>query len=485
MFSIWQVIPKKHRIALAVAASVLFIALLIPTNSSSRVESPSNNVTSVSETGRLQIPIIIEAAERPKATKKVEPTLVVANEPEILASQTTTEVLIESSESVDIQPLVTDIPSEVIEPTVTPMQLTKTEDRVRTGDTLSEIFERNRAGLANIYAVLANNDYKRILRNLYPDQKLVFNKREDGSLHSFEYWPDLLNKHEFLFDEGITHELIVREPNVTQRSAHAVINSSLFLAGRDAGISENMTMDLAAIFGWDIDFILDIREGDEFKVIWNEFEIDDTVIDTKILAAQFTNDGDTFSAISFTDDNGNASFFTPEGLSMRKAFIRTPVDFARISSPFNPNRRHPVLNTIRAHKGTDYAAPTGTPIKASGDGRVVFRGVKGGYGNTIIIQHGHNIRTLYAHMNGFARGIGNNDRVRQGQIIGYVGATGMVTGPHLHYEFLVNGVHRNPQTVDLPEAQPINTAYKSKFQALAAPLLAQLNDLNLFADASN
>lgn len=484
----WQVIPKKHRIALAVAASVLFIALLIPTNSSSSVEAPSNSVTSVSDTGRLQIPIIIESGERPKATRKVAPTPVtiepepVAMEPAIADSESTTESSVARSASNDL-PL--PAPTAVLEPTAAPVQLTTSEDKVRSGDTLSEIFERNRAGLANIYAVLANNDYKRILRNLYPDQKLVFKKRDDGSLYSFEYWPDLLNKHEFLFDEEITHELIVREPNVTQRSAHAVINSSLFLAGRDAGISENMTMDLAAIFGWDIDFILDIREGDEFKVIWNEYEIDDTIIDTKILATQFTNDGDIFSAISFTDDNGNASFFTPDGLSMRKAFIRTPVDFARISSPFNPNRRHPVLNTIRAHKGTDYAAPTGTPIKASGDGRVVFRGVKGGYGNTIIIQHGHNIRTLYAHMNGFARGISNNDRVRQGQVIGYVGATGMVTGPHLHYEFLVNGVHRNPQTVDLPEAQPINSAYKSKFQAMAAPLLAQLNDLNLFADASN
>ncbi|WP_158583823.1 M23 family metallopeptidase [Salinibius halmophilus] len=423
------------------------------------------------QAGTIRIPITVETGPASNSARTPADSVSV---PTTVPEPGKTEP--ESVEESDI------LPAQL--PTATPVpapQYSVTEDKVRTGDTLSEIFERNRAGLANIYAVLANNDYKAVLRNLYPDQKLVFKKHSNGELHSFEYWPDLLTKHEFIFDDDIRYQMVEREPNVNRRSAHAVINSSLFLAGRDAGISENMTMDLAAIFGWDIDFILDIRQGDEFKVIWDEYEIDDTIIDTKIIAAQFTNDGDTFNAISFTDSDGRSSFYTPEGLSMRKAFIRTPVEFARISSPFNPNRRHPVLNTIRAHKGTDYAAPTGTPIKASGDGRVVFRGVKGGYGNTIIIQHGHNIRTLYAHMNGFARGIGNNDRVRQGQIIGYVGATGMVTGPHLHYEFLVNGVHRNPQTVDLPEAEPIANKYRADFQRLASPLLAQLNDLNLFA----
>lgn len=481
MLSFWQVIPYKHRIALACAAGLLLIALVIPGNSDSAVPAP-DPVPPIEQAGTLRIPITVQTqvrAQAPEQRASVSPTPI----PE-LATPTQALAAIEAIPPASIEsPVLAEPTDEQLPPAPAPIQATleTIEDKVRSGDTLSQIFERNRAGLANIYAVLANNDYKAVLRNLYPDQKLVFKKHPDGALHSFEYWPDLLTKHEFIFTDTIDYQLVEREPNVRQRSAHAVINSSLFLAGTDAGISENMTMDLAAIFGWDIDFILDIRQGDEFKVIWEEYEIDDTIIDTKILAAQFINDGDEFNAISFTDSDGRTSFFTPDGLSMRKAFIRTPVEFARISSPFNPNRRHPVLNTIRAHKGTDYAAPTGTPIKASGDGRVIFRGVKGGYGNTIIIQHGNNIRTLYAHMNAFARGIGTNDRVRQGQIIGYVGATGMVTGPHLHYEFLVNGVHRNPQTVDLPEAAPINARYKAQFQQIASPLLAQLNDLNLFA----
>ena len=189
---------------------------------------------------------------------------------------------------------------------------------------------------------------------------------------------------------------------------------------------------------------------------------------------QFADIAIRYRAIRFVDNDGHSDYFTPEGRSVRKAFVRAPVDFTRISSSFNPRRRHPVLNTIRAHRGVDYAAPRGTPIKAAGDGKVIFRGRKGGYGNAVIVQHGGNITTLYAHMSNFARKSRLGSRVKQGQIIGYVGSTGLATAAHLHYEYRLNGVHRNPRTVQLPQAEPISDKYREKFLAQAEPLLKEL-----------
>ncbi|MCC5869043.1 MAG: M23 family metallopeptidase [Gammaproteobacteria bacterium] len=266
-------------------------------------------------------------------------------------------------------------------------------------------------------------------------------------------------------------------------TAHAVINSSLFNAGRAAGLPDSVTMNVAGLFQWDVDFVLDIRQGDRFSVAYQELWRDgERLRPGTILAAEFVNRGRTHRAVRFEMDD-RADYFTPEGRSMRKAFIRAPVDFTRISSRFNPNRRHPVLHTIRAHRGVDYAAPTGTPIKAAGDGRVIFRGVQGGYGNTVILQHGGNITTLYAHMSRFHAQVRNGTRVRQGQIIGYVGMTGLASGPHLHYEYRVNGVHRDPLTVELPPAEPVPAKYRDRFSRETAPLLAYLDRAREDGDA--
>ncbi|KPK40462.1 MAG: peptidase M23, partial [Gammaproteobacteria bacterium SG8_47] len=246
-------------------------------------------------------------------------------------------------------------------------------------------------------------------------------------------------------------------------------------AGQRAGLSDNLIMELAAIFGWDVDFALDIREGDEFAVIYEEHFLDgEKLRDGAIIGAEFVNQGQRYQAVRYTDPEGRGDYFTPDGMSMRKAFLRTPVEFSRISSRFG-TRKHPVLNKFRAHKGVDYAAPQGTPIKAAGDGKVIFAGTKGGYGRTAIIQHGGRYSTLYAHMSKFARGVRSGKYVRQGQTIGYVGSSGLATGPHLHYEFRVNGVHRNPLTVKLPEAAPISAALKSDFIDHADRLTRQLN----------
>ena len=359
-------------------------------------------------------------------------------------------------------------------PTPEPLAETTTVT-VQPGDSLARIFDRVGLSPADVHAVVHASVDARRLVDLRPNQVLSFVRDADGKLVRVEY----------PLDEGRTLKVArigeryaseVTEFPVERRVrfAEATITSSLFLAGREAGLSDALTMNLARIFGWDIDFVLDIRAGDRFTVLYEEiFRDGEKVRDGDILAAEFVNRGERYKAVRFNDD-----YFTPEGLAMRKAFLRAPVDFRRISSNFNPNRRHPILNTIRAHRGVDYAAASGTRIYAAGDGRIVHRGRKGGYGNAIEIQHGGNITTLYAHMSRFAPGLSVGSRVRQGQLIGYVGMTGLASGPHLHYEFRLNGVHRNPVTVKLPDAAPLPAEHHARFAAFATPLLAHLKVLS-------
>jgi murein DD-endopeptidase MepM/ murein hydrolase activator NlpD len=258
--------------------------------------------------------------------------------------------------------------------------------------------------------------------------------------------------------------------------AEARITSSLFVAGQEAGLSDNLIMQLAAIFGWDIDFALDIRAGDSFKLLFEQRFKDGRKVDEgPILAAEFSNRGDSLRAVRYTAPDGITGYYSETGMAMRKAFLRTPLKFTRISSNFNLRRRHPVLNRIRAHRGVDYAAPTGTPVKAAGDGVVVFAGTKGGYGKTVVLRHGGVYSTLYAHLSRYAGGLRRGQRVGQGAVIGYVGSTGLATGPHLHYEFQVNGIHRDPLNVPLPRAEGIPADQLPRFEAEAALLLAQLD----------
>src|SRR5690606_17762117 len=258
------------------------------------------------------------------------------------------------------------------------------------------------------------------LRRIVPGQTIAFQVGENGKLQQLNYVKDSLNSLNFARDhdgEGFTAKKIERQPDIQIAFRQATINSSLFMAGKDAGMTGSLIMELANIFAWDIDFALDIRRGDQFKVMYEERYLDGKKIGNgAILAAEFVNQGKTFQSVRYTNAEGATHYYTPTGESMRKEFLRMPVDFARISSHFNLNRKHPILHTIRAHKGTDYAAARGTPIKASGDGKVIFAGVKGGYGNTVILQHGQAYQTLYAHMHNFGKGVKVGTRVRQGQI---------------------------------------------------------------------
>ncbi|MAJ91002.1 MAG: M24/M37 family peptidase [Legionellales bacterium] len=236
-------------------------------------------------------------------------------------------------------------------------------------------------------------------------------------------------------------------------------------------------MQLVAIYGWDIDFALDIRKGDSFTVIYEEqYKEGRMVVEGPIIAAEFINKEKVIRAFRYLDNSGRNDYYNSNGEAMRKAFLRTPVDFfSRISSKFSFGRKHPVLNKIRAHKGVDYAAPMGTPIKATGDGIVAYVGKNGGFGNTIKLKHGGAYTTVYAHLHRFVKNISRGKKVKQGQIIGYVGQSGLATGPHLHYEFQIHGVHRNPLTVKLPKVKTIKKEVISEFKKSIRPMLAELD----------
>lgn len=351
---------------------------------------------------------------------------------------------------------------------------------VQEGDTLSDLFKSAGFNDKVMYEVLGSQSAKHELSRIFPGQTVSFHTNGHGELTAVKLQPSKLET--FVFTKDISGEFkqSVETKKVDTNVAYAegTIESSLFAAGERSGLSQAQILELANIFAWDIDFALDIRDGDNFQLIYEELLVDgEKFKNGRILAASFTNDGHKYEAVLYKQKDGNSNYYTPNGSSMRKAFIRTPVDFARISSHFNPNRKHPVLHKIRAHKGTDYAASTGTPIKATGDGKVIHAGIKGGYGKTVMIQHGQSITTLYAHMSNFAKGIKVGSRIRQGQIIGYVGSTGLASGPHLHYEFQVAGVHKNPVSVPLPQAEPIAKAEFAAFKAQTDVYLSQLETI--------
>ena len=352
------------------------------------------------------------------------------------------------------------------------------QTKVKSGDSLYLIFKRHNIPGADLAQLMSSKDAKK-LKRLHPDQRLDFVLGTDNRLLGLNMQLDETRTLEAKRSNNGFQLNIKTEPLQRRISAAgATIENSLFLAGQRAGMSDQLIMQLVEVFGWDIDFALDIRAGDRFTLIYEElFKDGKKIRDGRILAADFFNRGRSLRALRYKDASGRSAYYSPEGLSMRKAFLRTPVSFARISSRFNLRRKHPVLNRIRAHKGVDYAAPRGTAIKASGDGLVIYSGRKGGYGKAVVLKHGGKYSSLYGHMSRIHKRARRGKRVYQGQIIGYVGSTGLATGPHLHYEFRVRGVHKDPLSVKLPKALPIDKQYKADFIARSKPLVAHLDTL--------
>jgi len=353
---------------------------------------------------------------------------------------------------------------------------------VQSGDNLSAIF--NTVGLTDqdLFRVLNSSEEAKILNRVYPGYQLDFLIPIEGQLERLRVLKTPLEGYLFTRN-GNDYRVaeILKEAQIHQAFKVGEISDSLFMAGQREQIPAVHIMEMANIFGGVIDFILDPRIGDQFSILYNEQFLEGQFIGNgQILATRFINQGRVFTAVRYINEEGEVGYFNPEGESMRKAFLRNPLDVFRISSNYNPRRRHPILNTIRAHRGTDYAAPRGTPIRATGDGRVTRASLYGSFGNLVIIQHSGGFETKYAHLSRFANGINPGDRVRQGEVIGYVGATGGATGPHLHYEFLVNGVHQNPRTVldRLPKAVSIEPEEMDRFHEQTAPLLQQFEELN-------
>ena len=353
---------------------------------------------------------------------------------------------------------------------------------VRNGDNLSLLF--NRAGFSDrdVFDVTTSKDGK-ALREIFPGQLIGFASDDAEQLLAVRHIESPLKQTVYKrLDGQFSSEVITRETETRERSVALTISSSLFLAGARAGLSDGVIMELAAILGGVIDFALDPRRGDEIIILFEENFLDDKKYsDGNILAASFNNYGRLVEAFRFIDSVGDVGYYDPEGVSMRKAFLKAPLDFTRVSSSFNPNRLHPIYKTKRPHRGTDYAAPRGTPVYAAGDGRVIEAGYSRANGNYIFIQHGEAFKTHYLHLN--KKRVAKGSRVKQGQVIGTVGSTGAATGPHLHYEFLVNGVHRNPRTVHkiLPKARSLPESELASFQKAIQQPIRQLAALKVTA----
>jgi len=359
---------------------------------------------------------------------------------------------------------------------------------IESGDTLSLAFERHGLSYRDSLKLAHLPEHgRRFTRGLKAGDKLRVRADKNGHVLAVQYPLDELRTLTVTArDDG--YAAMIEQQDVERRTAYAVgtIESSFYVDALEAGLSDALIMDLAHIFAWDIDFVLDIRRGDRFIVVYEElYREGEKLRNGNILAAEFQNRDRQLRAFRYEHDNGKIAYYNPEGEAMKKAFLRTPLDVFRISSHFSLGRKHPVLNRIRAHKGTDYAAPTGTPIKATGDGRIVYRGRKGGYGNVVYIKHNNRYSTRYAHLSRFASGLGTGSQVEQGQVIGYVGQSGLATGPHLHYEFRVNGHPRDPERVELPKAQPLPESKIAAFRNRISPLLSQLKALDRIQVASN
>jgi murein DD-endopeptidase MepM/ murein hydrolase activator NlpD len=359
---------------------------------------------------------------------------------------------------------------------VTPSELSTIRVIVSRNDTLDHIFRRLALSLSDLASLRSLPGIRAHLDTLHPGETLTLIAKS-GTLVGLER---RLNIEQTLKVDrsgaGFTANVLQNPLATRARTISGRIDSSLFEAVASAGGHDQTALSLADIFGYDIDFVLDIRPGDAFTVTYSEVLQDGKYLqDGPVLAARFVNQGKEYLAVRYVGASGNADYYSPQGSSLHKAFLRAPLEFTRVSSPFNLHRMHPILNTIRAHKGVDYAAPIGTPVRAAGDGRVLFAGVRGGYGNLVELDHSRGITTVYGHLSRFAKGLRQGQHVVQGQVIAFVGMTGLATGPHLHYEYRVDGVFKNPQTIKLPEGLPIDGPQRADFLARSTSLLASLN----------
>lgn len=424
-------LPKKHRVIISVVSILILLLLVLPSEKATASRQIKESSLEVGKRYQLAVPEV-------KAHNAIPtPDTIDTNEVKQLSWQTA---------------------------------------KVKSGDSLAKIFKRLGYSAKTTHNVSrAKGEHSKLLKKLNVGDTLRIGKNSDGKLAALEY---PLSKTDTLFvdliDNSYQSHRESKTVEIRESIAHGVIKSNFWNAGIESGLNDGQIISLANIFGWDIDFALDIRRGDSFHVVYENKYVDGEFIGTgKILAAEFINQDDPFQAIRFTD----GEYYSPDGKSMRKAFLRAPVNFKYISSNFKPKRFHPVQKRWKAHRGTDYAAKTGTPVVAAGNGKVTHSTYSKYNGHYVFIQHGNGIITKYLHFS--KRAVKKGQRVKQGQVIGYVGSTGLAAGPHLHYEFLLNGVHRNPRTVKLPDAKPIHKKYREQFLVIANQRLTELSGSKL------
>lgn len=439
-------LPRTHTIAVVVATCLLGLALL-----------PSEEASAKRRSSEVALSFKSEATPQ----SEVAPT----------------NAIIEGTDNTGLPSFNEQASNDSLASLNSEPELNWRAEKVRSGDNLTTLFKRASLSARDVYQVMSAGDQSAKLTKMKPGESLRLGLDNEGALQQLVYQRSQLESFHFeRSDDGYTSRQVLREPELLTTYRTATIDDSLFLAADKADIPHNLIMELANIFGWDIDFVFDIRKGDQFAVLYEEKFLDGEKIGTgNILAAEFTNQGKTYRAVRY-ESEGHASYYTPEGLSMRKAFLRAPLDVFRISSNFNLRRKHPIHKKIKAHRGVDYAAPRGTPVYAAGNGKVIAAGYSKANGNYVFIQHGQRYVTKYLHLH--KRYVRKGQTVTQRKTIGTVGSTGYATGPHLHYEFLVNGVHRNPRTVKLPQAKPVASQQLASFKQATSPLLAQLDNYN-------
>lgn len=351
---------------------------------------------------------------------------------------------------------------------------------VEHGDTLSEIFDHRGLPSADWIAIANLKEAHAALRTLRSGDELQLRKGRDGHLREMLFSYDASHTLRITRQHGRYIALIQADP-LQHRTAVAsgTIRNSLYLAGNAAGLSDRLIMQMTHVFGWNVDFSRDIRAGDRFTIIYGQVWQDGKKLrNGDILAAEFVNRGTLYRAFRFVAPDGDADYYSASGNSLHKALLRAPLHYKYISSPFSRHRMHPILHIVRPHLGVDYAAPTGTPVEAAGDGRVEFAGRKGGYGNVVLIRHNASYETVYGHLHNFAKGLHRGEWVKQGQIIGNVGATGLATGPHLHFGIRVDGRFRDPRAVALPRGAAVPRRYMARFERAVHPLASELSALD-------